>query len=70
HLQANGIDTAVLYPVPIHQQPAYRDRIAVAGELPVTETAARELLCLPIHPMLDDADAARVAKAIRDFFHG
>ena len=70
HLQANDIDTAVLYPLPIHAQPAYRGRIAVSGELSVTERAARELLCLPIHPTLDDSDIERVTAATRDFFHG
>ena len=70
HLQAHTIDTAVLYPVPIHQQPAYRGRIAVAGELPVTDRAARELLCLPVHPTLGDDDVERVTSAIRSFFHG
>ena len=67
HLQALQIDTAVLYPVPIHQQPAYRGRIAVSGDLSVTERAARELLCLPMHPTLDDDDVERVASAIRAF---
>ena len=70
HLQAYDIDTAVLYPLPIHEQPAYRGRIAVAGDLAVTERAARELLCLPIHPTLDDSDIERVTLAIREFFHG
>ena len=70
HLQANDIDTAVLYPLPIHEQPAYRGRIAVAGELSVTERAARELLCLPIHPTLDDSCIERVTLAVRHFFHG
>ncbi len=69
HLQADAIDTAVLYPMPIHQQPAYRARIAMSGELAVTERAARELLCLPIHPTLETTDADRVAAAIRAFFH-
>jgi dTDP-4-amino-4,6-dideoxygalactose transaminase len=64
HLRERGIETAILYPQPIHQQPAYRGRIATAGELPVTERAARELLCLPIHPWLSDSDADRVAAAI------
>lgn len=68
-LRARGIETAVLYPVPIHQQPAYRDRIAVAGSLEVTERAARELLCLPIHPWLSDDQVAQVIESIRAFFH-
>jgi dTDP-4-amino-4,6-dideoxygalactose transaminase len=70
HLQDAGIDTAVLYPLPIHEQPAYRGRIGVSGDLPVTERAARELLCLPVHPTLSDPDIERVTSAIRDFFHG
>ena len=70
HLQAQGVDTAVLYPVPIHKQPAYHGRIATCGDLSVTDRAASELLCLPIHPALDDSDVERVTTAIRDFFHG
>ncbi|MGZ4986091.1 MAG: DegT/DnrJ/EryC1/StrS family aminotransferase, partial [Chthoniobacterales bacterium] len=41
-LANKNIQTALLYPQPIHQQPAYRDRIATAGDLSVTERAARE----------------------------
>ncbi|MBA2432748.1 MAG: DegT/DnrJ/EryC1/StrS family aminotransferase [Chthoniobacterales bacterium] len=63
-LKRQQIETAILYPQPIHLQPAYRGRIATAGELPVTERAARELLCLPMHPWLTDSDADRVTAAI------
>lgn len=69
HLAAQQIGTAVLYPLPIHQQPAYRGRIATAGELPVTERAARELLCLPMHPWLSNADVQRVTAAIIDWLN-
>lgn len=69
HLRTAQIETAILYPVPIHNQPAYRDRIALASPLPVTEAAARELLCLPIHPWLSDADVARTCAAIIDWFN-
>ena len=66
-LAEKKIQTALFYPQPIHQQPAYRDRIATAGDLSVTEHAARELLCLPIHPWMIDAEVAKVAAAIREF---
>ena len=65
HLQGLQITTALLYPVPIHLQPAYNGRIAVSGALPVSERSAQELLCLPMHPYLTDDDVARVAAAIR-----
>ncbi|MGI8436169.1 MAG: DegT/DnrJ/EryC1/StrS family aminotransferase [Chthoniobacterales bacterium] len=69
HLLRDEIETAVLYPIPIHLQPAYRDRIATAGPLPITERSAQELLCLPIHPWLEDAEIARVSRAIADWCH-
>ncbi len=68
HLQRAGVQSAILYPVPIHQQPAYRGRVRTLGELSVTEQAARELLCLPIHPWLSDNEVSRVIDAITTFF--
>jgi dTDP-4-amino-4,6-dideoxygalactose transaminase len=60
-LEGVGVQTAVLYPVPIHRQPAYRDD---SLQLPVTEQACRELLCLPIHPGLDNADVDSICQHI------
>lgn len=70
HLRRAGIETAILYPVPIHRQPAYRDRIATAGSLSITERAAGELLCLPVYPSLGEDEVERVIDAIRAWFHG
>ena len=61
HLAGAGIQTAVLYPVPIHRQPAYRDDKL---DLPVTERTCRELLCLPMHPGLGPADVELVCRQI------
>ncbi|MEO5720098.1 MAG: DegT/DnrJ/EryC1/StrS family aminotransferase [Chthoniobacterales bacterium] len=69
HLRAQEIGTSVLYPVPIHLQPAYRGKIATASEMPITEEAARTLLCLPIHPGLEDHDVARINAAIIDWLN-
>jgi hypothetical protein len=67
HLRQQQIETAILYPQPIHLQPAYRARIATAGELPITERAARELLCLPMHPWLSDRDTDCVTTALLEW---
>ncbi|MEP6809881.1 MAG: DegT/DnrJ/EryC1/StrS family aminotransferase [Chthoniobacterales bacterium] len=69
HLSEHDIETAVLYQYPIHLQPAYRHRIATEGPLEVTERAATELLCLPIHPWLSDAEVERITNAIVQWFH-
>jgi dTDP-4-amino-4,6-dideoxygalactose transaminase len=45
-LAREGIHCGVLYPVPLHRQPAYRQVIS----LPHTEAASAEVLSLPLHP--------------------
>ena len=69
YLESEQIGTAILYPQPIHLQAAYRDRVATAGPLPVTERAANELLCLPVHPWMDDVDVARTVAAVTEWFN-
>lgn len=64
-LSREGIGTLVHYPVPIHLQPAYRDRIAMGGNgLANTEQACGDILSLPMHPHLSDEDAHRVVAAL------
>ncbi len=53
-LKARGVPTAVYYPVPLHQQIAYRDSPAPNG-LPVTEAKAGLVLSLPISADFDPA---------------
>jgi dTDP-4-amino-4,6-dideoxygalactose transaminase len=57
-----GIDTAILYPVPVHLQPAYLARVS----LPVTERLSREIVSLPVFPELTDFDVARICDALRE----
>ncbi|WP_406212053.1 DegT/DnrJ/EryC1/StrS family aminotransferase [Streptomyces canus] len=69
HLRTAGIETAVHYPVPVHRQPAANDgSVDVAdGGLPVTEQQAREILSLPLHPLLREDQIRYVARRIEDF---
>jgi dTDP-4-amino-4,6-dideoxygalactose transaminase len=60
-LKAQGVGTAVHYPVPVHLQPAYRDRLG-GGRLPETERVCRETLSLPMHPQLTDEQAEHVCE--------
>jgi dTDP-4-amino-4,6-dideoxygalactose transaminase len=68
HLAKYDIDTGVHYPVPIHRQPAWRTTFGDAPALPRVEQAAGEILSLPVHPDLTDAEVERVAEAVVDFF--
>ncbi len=62
-LRANGIETLVHYPVPIHLQPAYADLGYRRGRLPATERAADEVLSLPLYVGMRDEQVRRVVDA-------
>jgi dTDP-4-amino-4,6-dideoxygalactose transaminase len=62
-LAAAGVPSAIYYPRPLHQQPAYREAHDGAA-LPVSEDLATRILALPIHPDLSDADIDRVCAAV------
>jgi dTDP-4-amino-4,6-dideoxygalactose transaminase len=65
HLREQGVGTLIHYPVPVHLQPAYRNRVQIhRGAMPETEQAARQVLSLPMHPQLSDAQVERVCEAI------
>lgn len=63
-LKQQKIAAAVHYPTPVHFQEAAKAWGYRAGDFPNAERLAREVLCLPVHPFLTDADADRVAEAV------
>ena len=65
HLAARGVQTVIHYPIPPHRQPAYaewNDR-----SYPVSELIHREILSLPMSPVLTDAEAAEVIAAVNEW---
>lgn len=65
YLSSLGIQTGVHYPVPLHLQPAYRDLGYRAGDFPVAEAVAREILSLPLFPEMTEGQIAEVTGALR-----
>ena len=63
-LLAQGIQSAVHYPFPVHLLPAYADLGYREGDFPHAERAAAEQLSLPIYPELPDEAVNRVASAV------
>ena len=63
-LQAAGVPTAVHYPRPLHEQPAYAALRNAAG-CPASEAAAARVLSLPMSADLTEADQDRVVEALR-----
>ena len=71
NLTAEGIGTAIHYPVPLHRQQAYAHLTYSAGSFPVTEKVADEIVSLPMFPHLATEQQARVADAVlRSVQHG
>ena len=67
HLTANGVGSAVYYPTPTHLLPPFAES-GKDAVLPETDRAAAEVLSLPVHPALDDADLDRIAETVGTFF--
>jgi dTDP-4-amino-4,6-dideoxygalactose transaminase len=66
-LSAAGIGTGIHYPIPLHLQKAYLQLGYKAGDFPVTERVAPEILSLPMFPQLTMAQLERVAEKVLQF---
>jgi dTDP-4-amino-4,6-dideoxygalactose transaminase len=67
HLKEAGIGSAIHYPVPLHLQRAYVSLNYRAGDFPVTESAAAEIVSLPMYPQLSLAQQEKVAAEVISF---
>ena len=67
-LAAAGVETLIHYPLSLPQQHAFAS--VEPASCPVAAAAGRQLLSLPLHPRLDDADVAHVAAAVNAFQKG
>lgn len=63
-LTAEGIQSGLHYPIPVHLQKAHADLGHQAGDFPVSEAAAREVLSLPIYPEMPAWHVDQVAAAL------
>ncbi len=64
-LQQRGVGTGVYYPLPVHLQPPYLS--PRNAPCPVAETAARDMVSVPVHPALSENDRLEVAAALNGF---
>jgi dTDP-4-amino-4,6-dideoxygalactose transaminase len=68
HLKANGVGTAVYYPLALHLQPCFAYLGYMKGALPVSEAATARVLALPVFPELSQAQQDYVVETIRGFY--
>jgi dTDP-4-amino-4,6-dideoxygalactose transaminase len=67
-LAERKIGSEVYYPLPLHLQPVFSYLGLKAGDLPVSEQAAREVLALPMFPELTGSEIRLVVESIADFY--
>jgi dTDP-4-amino-4,6-dideoxygalactose transaminase len=63
-LQAQGIQTGIHYPTPVHLLPAFADLGYKAGQFPHSERAAAEVMSLPMFAELTAEQTAEVCRAV------
>lgn len=63
-LKNNSIPSVVYYPFPLHLQEAFKDLGYRKGDLVESETAAQEVLSLPVYPELEPEKVRLIAEAV------
>lgn len=64
-LKAEGIPTAIYYPIPLHRQQAYKHYPVGKGGVAISDRLAAEVISLPMHAYLDVATQDRIIDATR-----
>jgi dTDP-4-amino-4,6-dideoxygalactose transaminase len=62
HLEAEGVQSLIHYPIPLHRQEAYPE--LQSSSMPISEQIHRNVLSLPISPVMTEEQAKLVAAAI------
>jgi dTDP-4-amino-4,6-dideoxygalactose transaminase len=66
-LKKREIGTLIHYPIPIHQQKAFKELGYRRGDLPLTEQYSRKILSLPFFPEIKESEMEEVARGIQHF---
>lgn len=64
-LTENGIGSGIHYPIPLYNQPIYKE-LGFTGSAPNAELAADTVISLPVHPSLSKEDLDLVIEAVKE----
>jgi len=67
-LRERGIDTLIHYPIPPHQQKAYRSDVCAQHTYTIAETLSREVLSLPLTPYMPPEQLSEIVSVCREFY--
>jgi dTDP-4-amino-4,6-dideoxygalactose transaminase len=66
HLKRKGIPTNIYYPTPMHLLGAFKYLGYKPEDMPVALACSRDILALPFHPYMTEADVNAVCSAFRE----
>ena len=67
YMTAQGIQVGTYYPKPLHLYPMFMKMGYKKGDFPVAEQASKEVLALPVHPLLTEKDIECIIDTIRSY---
>ncbi len=67
YLHENGVASEVYYPVPVHKQTYYTEKLGYSVSYPEAERASQEVLSLPVHPGLTRSDLELITDKVNSF---
>lgn len=70
HLDSQGIQNMVYYPLSLHLQEVYKDLGHQAGDFPESEKAQAQVLSLPMYPELSEDQVRQVAAGVETYVKG
>jgi len=68
YLKKNSIATAIHYPLPVHLQPIYKNKIGISSQgLTNTENVVEKILSLPMYPQLSNKEVDYICRLLKEF---
>jgi dTDP-4-amino-4,6-dideoxygalactose transaminase len=67
YLQEQGVGVGIQYPIPLHQQDAWRAMSYGDYQLPIAERVAQEILSIPMYPELQEEEIEYVIAKVKEF---
>jgi len=69
YLQTKGVQALIHYPFPLHLQECYKYLGGTQGDLPISESFAKEIISLPLFPEITKAQITYIVNTISTFYH-
>ncbi len=63
-LRERGVGTGIYYPIPVHRQKPFVELGYGEQSFPVTDRLTEQVVSIPVHPSLTDAEVGQVVEAV------